>query len=80
MKYRLVDANRDDFSALILLEQKAAELAKLAELLRNRREGEAEWAAAWISAARKRISEMKSLLDEQVCASIICLPEESGQP
>lgn len=80
MKYRLVDANRDDFSALILLEQKAAELAKLAELLRNRREGEAEWAAAWISAARKRVSEMNRLLDELVCDSIICFLEESGQP
>lgn len=80
MKYRLVDTDRDDFSALIMLEQKANEMARLAALLRSRREGEAEWAAAWISAARKRISEMKSLLDEQVCASIICFPEESGQP
>ena len=71
MKYRLVDADRDDFSALILLEQKAAELAKLAGLLRSRREGEAEWAAEWTNAARSRLTSIKVLLDSVVGDNIL---------
>ena len=80
MKYKLVDYKKDDFSALILLEQKAAELAKLAALLRSRREGEAEWAADWTNAARKRVSEMSRLLDGLVRDNIIDFPEEPEQP
>ena len=71
MKYKLVDADRDDFSALILLERKATELARLAQLLRSRREGEAQWAAEWINAARSNLTSMKALLDAVAGENIV---------
>lgn len=80
MKYRLVDTDRDDFSALIMLEQKANEMARLAALLRSRREGEAQWAADWINAARSNLTSMKVLLDVVAGENIIYFPEESEQP